>query len=52
MASEIDASIPADNVKVAKSDIRQNFQTAADEISQLQSKVTQAWLIARGVATL
>jgi hypothetical protein len=39
MASEVDASIPADNVKVSKADVRANFRAARDEITELQRKV-------------
>lgn len=42
MASEIDPTVPADNVKVDKSLIRENFQTAADEITELQRKTSVA----------
>lgn len=52
MASEIDDTVPADNVKVDKADLRRNFQTAAEEITYLQSKTSLAWLIARKQRTL
>lgn len=38
MSSEIDATVPADNVKPDKALVRQNFQIAANEISDLQAK--------------
>lgn len=46
MASAIDTSKPADNVKVAKSDLRANFQAAKDEIEDLQRHTSVAWLMA------
>lgn len=49
MASDIDASVPADNVLVDKSDIRANFRTARDEITELQRKTRLPWLIAFGL---
>lgn len=42
MSSAIDATVPADNVKVDKSLIRQNFATAEQEITDLQSKTSLA----------
>lgn len=48
MASEIDASVPADNVKVAKADVRDNFRAARDEITALQRKVREPWMTAFG----
>lgn len=39
MSSQIDPSVIRDNQKVAKSDVREQFQIAADEITALQ-KVT------------
>lgn len=38
MSSAVDATVPADNVKVDKALIRQNFQTIKNEITTLQSK--------------
>lgn len=40
MSSEIDATVPADNVKASKALLRQNFQIAKDEISELQVEVS------------
>jgi len=36
MSSQIDATVPADNVKADKALIRQNFQIAKNEITALQ----------------
>ena len=40
MSSQIDATVPADNVKADKALIRQNFQIAKNEISALQIAVS------------
>lgn len=37
MASQIDATIPADNVKVDKAEVREQFSIAKDEITALQN---------------
>ncbi len=37
MSSQIDPSVILDNQKVAKSDVREQFQIAADEITALQN---------------
>ena len=37
MSSEIDPSVIRDDVKVNKSDLREQFQIAADEITALQN---------------
>ncbi len=42
MASQIDASVPADNVQVDKADMRSNFLIAKNEITALQTKTSQA----------
>lgn len=39
MTSNIDASIPADNVQASKADLRANFEAAKDEIEALQGAV-------------
>lgn len=39
MSSQIDPTVIRDNAKVAKSDLREQFQIAADEITALQ-KIT------------
>jgi hypothetical protein len=36
MSSQVDATVPADNVKPDKALVRQNFQIAKDEITALQ----------------
>lgn len=46
MASAIDPAVPADNVKVAKSDIRDNFQAAKNEIEALQEQTSLPRLMA------
>ena len=52
MASNIDATIPADNVKVDKADLRSNFSSAKSEIESLQRETRLPWLIAIGVQTV
>lgn len=52
MASQINATIPADNVKVAKADLRQNFLTAKNEITAIQAKLTLSRRIAFGLDSL
>lgn len=42
MASQIDPSVIVDGEPVAKSDVRQQFQTAKDEITALQNVTTPA----------
>lgn len=42
MASEIDPTVFPDNQQVDKSDLRDQFQIAAEEITELQLKVTLA----------
>lgn len=46
MASQVDATFPADNVKVSKSEMRDQFRTIRDEITDLQRKTGLAWQIA------
>jgi Ca2+-dependent lipid-binding protein len=46
MASKIDATVPADNVKVDKALLRQNNATAKEEITALQTKTSQAGRLA------
>jgi len=46
MASAIDATKPADNVQVAKSDMRANFLAAKNEITALQAATSFARLLA------
>lgn len=45
--SEIDATVPADNVQVDKALIRANFEATADELQELFQKTSYAWQIAR-----
>lgn len=40
MSSQIDATVPADNVKADKSLFRLNFQIAKNEITDLQNQVS------------
>lgn len=42
MASQIDPTVIVDNEPVEKSDLRNLFQTAADEITALQNATTLA----------
>ena len=48
MASEVDATVPEDNVKADKALLRENFRIISEEITELQSRVSMAWKIARG----
>ena len=48
MASTIDVTVPVDNVKVSKADIRANFLRAKNEIEALQRQTALAWRIATG----
>lgn len=48
MASSIDATIPADDTAVAKSDMRSNFSAAKTEIEDLQKEVALPRRIAFG----
>jgi len=52
MTSQVDASVPADNVKVEKSDLRTNFRTTRDEITALQRRTSKPWKIAFGDTSL
>lgn len=45
MSSQVDASIPADNVKVSKAEVRENFRIIRDEITALQRRVREPWQI-------
>lgn len=42
MTSEVDKTIPADNVKVSKSDMRDQFTTIYNEITALQARTSVA----------
>ncbi len=46
MSSQVDATIPADNVKADKAQFRQNFQIIKDEITELQTVTAYARRIA------
>lgn len=48
MASNIDETVPADNVLVDKSLVRENFRIAKEEIEQLQRKTALAFRLATG----
>lgn len=52
MASQVDASVPADNVKVDKAELRENFRITRDEITELQRKVRLAYQIAFSQVTV
>lgn len=46
--SAVDDTIPADDVKVSKGDLRANFATIKDELNELFRKTSKAWKIANG----
>ncbi len=50
--SGIDVSVPADNVRVVKGDMRDNFRAASDSIEALQRRNGMAWRIALGDETM
>lgn len=50
--SNIDATVPADNVKVDKALIRTNFLTAKSEISAVQRRVGAAWQMVLGSVSM
>ena len=50
--SEIDATIPADNEKVDKSEVRANFGHAKDEIDDLYRYTGLAWQIATNIKSM
>lgn len=50
--SNINAAIPADNVKVSKADMRTNFAAAKSEIEQLMRQTRLPWQIAFNGTTL
>lgn len=52
MASNVDASVPADNVKADKALLRQNFSHTKTEIEALQRETSVAWKIAIGDLTV
>ena len=47
MASDIDETVPPDNVKASKSAIRGNFAAAKSEIEDLQAAVSLPRMILR-----
>ena len=50
--SGIDTSVPADNVRASKGDMRDNFRAASDSIEALQKLNGMAWQIALGYETM
>ena len=52
MTSQVDATVPADNIKVEKSDVRSNFSVIKDEITDVQRQTSLAWQIARSVISI
>lgn len=48
MASTVDGAIPADNVRVEKTKLRENFRKTRDEITALQQRTSLAYRIAVG----
>jgi hypothetical protein len=52
MASDIDATKPADNVQVSKQDMRDNWIAAKAEIEALQQKVRLPQRIADGLVSV
>lgn len=52
MASQVDDTIPRDNVKPDKAEFRENFATIKREIEALQRQTTLAWQLALGYQSL
>lgn len=52
MASTIDETVPADNVKASKADVRENFRRAKEEITALQRATALPWRIATGQTSI
>ena len=52
MASQVDPTVPADNVKADKALFRQNFLTIKNEISAVQRRTGLAWLTALNAVPL
>lgn len=46
--SQVDATIPTDNVKVDKALIRANFLTIKDELTLLLKRTSLPWKLANG----
>jgi len=51
MSSAVDATVPADNVKVDKSKLRANFSATKSEIEELQRTTRLPWQIAFGTVS-
>lgn len=52
MASNVDVTFPADNVRVEKARMRQQFAYIKEEIEKLQKQSSLPWLLALGIQTL
>ena len=52
MASDIDETFPADNVKVSKATFRAQQLVIKTEMEEVQRKVRIPWLIANGVQSV
>lgn len=50
--SGIDVTVPADNVRASKGDMRDNFRAASDSIESLQRREGLAWQFALGTVTM
>lgn len=50
--SGIDVTVPADNVRASKGDMRDNFRAASDSIEALQRRLGLAWRMALGDTTI
>lgn len=46
MASQVDETFPADNVRVSKSEMRDQFRVIKEEIEDLQRQNTLPWRLA------
>lgn len=44
--SDIDPTVPPDNVQVDKATLRSNFEAAEDEINELLRRTGYAWMLA------
>lgn len=52
LSDEIDATIPADNVQVDKSEMRANNAAIKAAIAQTEQRTRLAWQIATGVVAV
>lgn len=52
MASQVDTTFPADNIRVDKSRMRQQFVYIKQEIEKLQRNTSIPWQIALGTQSL